>query len=322
MEKAFFNHIRSEITPLLRMAKDDVLVAMAWFTSKELFQELLDCLSRGVRVELVLLDDASNFMYYAPDFNQFIKAGGIMRIAKVENGFMHHKFCVIDSEIVITGSYNWTYSAETKNIENIVMTNNNVVVTQYRNEFKKLASYTPKVSTSPRLSWEELAIRPNTNYVELNNEIEYISKAQKLPIRKVVYTHTKVTVEEVPSNPVSKYNLGIKMSSRGDDNSFETIIPKGAKLPYLSEYHNFYSYLDRRKNLVITILYNDKAGRRYIANRNISDITMGRNDWELTIQVQFSLLQNGDLLAEVRCVETSKTIQVKMSNIDLVEYVS
>lgn len=320
MEKAFFNQIRSEITPLLHKAKGEVLVAMAWFTSNELFQELLDCINRGVNVELVLLDNASNFMYYAPDFNLFIKAGGIMRIAKVENGFMHHKFCVIDSDIVITGSYNWTYSAETKNIENIVMTDNKVVVTQFRNEFKKLTSYTPKVSKSPRLSWEELAIRENINYVELNNEIEYISKAQKLPIRKIVYTHTKVTVEDVPPNPVSRYDIGIKISSKGDDNSFQTIIPKGAKLPYLSQYLECHTVKERRRYF-ITILYKTESDRRYITERNINDITLG-DDEISNIQIQFSLLQNGDFLAEVRCVETNKAIQVKMSNIDLVEYVS
>jgi phosphatidylserine/phosphatidylglycerophosphate/cardiolipin synthase-like enzyme len=42
-------------------------------------------------------------MYYAPDFNEFIKAGGKLRIANAENGFMHHKFCVIDNDLAITG---------------------------------------------------------------------------------------------------------------------------------------------------------------------------------------------------------------------------
>ena len=118
MEQAYFINIRSKIIPILNEAKKEILIAMAWFTSNELFLSLLESLTRGVKVELVLLDNATNFMYYAPDFNEFINAGGILRIAKPENGFMHHKFCIVDDKVVITGSYNWTYYAETRNIEN------------------------------------------------------------------------------------------------------------------------------------------------------------------------------------------------------------
>ena len=91
MEKAFFKNIRSEIIPLLRDAKKSVNIAMAWFTSNELFEELLRCRNRGITVELVLLDNPTNFMEFAPDFNRFIQAGGIFRLAHPENGFMHYR---------------------------------------------------------------------------------------------------------------------------------------------------------------------------------------------------------------------------------------
>lgn len=106
MERAFFKEIRSKIISQLEDAKKEVIVAMAWFTSGELFEALLNCRKRKVSVKLVLLDNATNFMPYAPDFNELISAGGIVRIARLENGFMHHKFCVIDGRLVITGSYN------------------------------------------------------------------------------------------------------------------------------------------------------------------------------------------------------------------------
>ena len=34
---------------------------------------------------------------------------------------MHNKYCIIDNDTVITGSYNWTTAAETKNDENITI---------------------------------------------------------------------------------------------------------------------------------------------------------------------------------------------------------
>jgi phosphatidylserine/phosphatidylglycerophosphate/cardiolipin synthase-like enzyme len=34
---------------------------------------------------------------------------------------LHHKFAVIDGRYVVTGSYNWTESAERRNRENLVI---------------------------------------------------------------------------------------------------------------------------------------------------------------------------------------------------------
>jgi phosphatidylserine/phosphatidylglycerophosphate/cardiolipin synthase-like enzyme len=34
---------------------------------------------------------------------------------------MHHKFTAVDEKIMVTGSYNWSYSVEEKNDENLVV---------------------------------------------------------------------------------------------------------------------------------------------------------------------------------------------------------
>ena len=106
MELACFSEIRNKIIPFLNNATDKIQVAMAWFTSAELFDALLSCLRRKVHVELVLLDNAINYMYYAPDFNELINARGFLRNADSFVRFMHHKMCVKDNKIAITGSYN------------------------------------------------------------------------------------------------------------------------------------------------------------------------------------------------------------------------
>jgi len=51
---------------------------------------------------------------------------------------MHHKFAVIDDKITITGSYNWTRSAESRNYENILVTDSKDVAKAYNKEFYKL----------------------------------------------------------------------------------------------------------------------------------------------------------------------------------------
>ena len=320
MEKAFFNNIRSEIIPLLNQAKEEVVIAMAWFTSNELFQALLNCRDRNVKVELILLDNAINFMYYAPDFNLLIEKGGILKIAPLSKGFMHHKFCVIDNRIVITGSYNWTYFAETRNIENIVISDNVDVVLLYKNEFVSLSSDLAKTEESPRLNWDEIENCREINFEELNYEIEHLAKVRSLPEKKVVRSTTTVTIEEMPLNPISKYDIGIKTTKDGDDCFMTPIIRAGTRLPYISEPLKTYNYSDHRDDIVLTVLYGNDGEKILITEKAITEITASRTDWELTITVQFNLLQNGDLLAEIRCLETGRTLRISVSNSDFVDY--
>jgi len=51
---------------------------------------------------------------------------------------MHHKFMIIDGKKTLTGSYNWTRSAEEKNEENIVLINDIRTATTFQLEFEKL----------------------------------------------------------------------------------------------------------------------------------------------------------------------------------------
>lgn len=51
---------------------------------------------------------------------------------------MHNKFCVIDNQKVLTGSYNWITNAESKNDENVLITIDNDTATKYSIEFRRL----------------------------------------------------------------------------------------------------------------------------------------------------------------------------------------
>lgn len=133
-----FSNIRSELIRCLNEAEQEVTVAMAWFTNQELFHTLLQLLSKGVHVELILLDDVINHCSFGVDFNQFIEKGGNFYLYPKSLSFMHNKFCVIDNKIAITGSYNWTNYAETRNLENIIVTDDEKVIEDYKGYFMEL----------------------------------------------------------------------------------------------------------------------------------------------------------------------------------------
>lgn len=315
MEQAFFSNIRKQIISHLDSATSEVVVAMAWFTSGELFDSLLKCLSRNVKVDLILLDNATNFMGCAPDFNILVKAGGTLRIATLNQGFMHHKFCIIDNKIAITGSYNWTYSAENRNIENILVTDCQETVDLFKAEFKDLISRYSETNKCPRLTLEEVGNDPNIDLEMINYEIEKISQVKKIPVKKVIKTSTLVSIEEKPLNPISRYNIGV-LDNHGN---IEPIISAGDRLPKTSS-ATFYNHIEYRSNLVLGIYYGHGKDQRLVSETPITEITGNRSDDELEIMIEFTLVQSGDLIAEVRCVETNKVICVKAFNSNFIRY--
>ena len=321
MQHAYFCDIRNQIIPLLKNAKHEIRIAMAWFTSTELFDTLLECCQKGIKIELILLNDANNFMNYAPDFNDFIKAGGTLRIANRDIGLMHHKFCVVDDTVIMTGSYNWTYNAEMKNIENILITDDKDIILQYQNAFKALADRLVISSNSPRLTWEDIEHYENVDFYELNNELKYISKAKNLPIRKVYQPSSKVVqILEIKKKPYSSKNVGIQFTTNGKE-AFYVIIEKDKPLPCKSEVVNMKLNVgsmmkcDIRKGPDI-----DLKNTTSIHNASVSQITQGSTNKQLSVSLQMSLNENGYLKVSICCSETGKEMDINTIDSNIVRY--
>ncbi|MEM4311114.1 MAG: phospholipase D-like domain-containing protein [Nitrososphaerales archaeon] len=51
---------------------------------------------------------------------------------------MHHKVAIIDGMIVITGSYNWSSSAEDVNDENLIILKDREIALSYEKEFQRV----------------------------------------------------------------------------------------------------------------------------------------------------------------------------------------
>lgn len=322
MEKACFTNISSEIISLLNNAKSEVLVAMAWFTSAELFEALQSCISRKVHVELILLDSPTNFMYYAPDFNRLLTPHSCLRIAKQDVGIMHHKFCIIDSKLVITGSYNWTYRAETYNIENVLITDVSSIVCSYRQEFDQLASNIEISTYSPRLTWNEIQQRDDVDVREINYEIKHICKTRNLPVMNVIKASTVVQVVETKRIPYANRYIGIEVIDN-NKNYFDSFIEPREQLPIKTKTHNL--YFDSMNETVFPCTFicgttNNRDSAQLIKEVNLIDLTKGISDLNLLIQFSMSLDVNGSLRIDITCPATGKKMMISDINSNYVKY--
>lgn len=148
--EAFFTDIRSILLREIGLAQQSILVAVAWFTDRQLFDALLARQRAGVVVSLCLTQDEQriNFQLGGLPFSELETAGG--RVWVVADSLMHHKFCVLDGRDVLTGSYNWTNKAARSNQENVVLTTGDPELAQhFSREFRRLTQQPDPLAADP-----------------------------------------------------------------------------------------------------------------------------------------------------------------------------
>ena len=65
--------------------------------------------------------------------------GGGLDVRLDGNPFnMHHKFLIIDRQTVVTGSYNFTFSAEEHNDENLLVIHDREIAGTFGDEFARI----------------------------------------------------------------------------------------------------------------------------------------------------------------------------------------
>lgn len=139
--KAHFSNIHKVIIHHLEQAQTEIVAAIAWFTDRDIFEVLCKKARSGVKVSVALIGDEINQGPSGLNFQRLSNFGGqviFLPPGSRDAPTMHHKFCVIDSATVITGSYNWSQKARS-NDENItVVTESKDFAGKYLNTFDSL----------------------------------------------------------------------------------------------------------------------------------------------------------------------------------------
>jgi hypothetical protein len=136
--EAVFENIAQRIAQEINKAKSSIYIAVAWFTNQTLFDELVKKAKEGQTILLMISNDEinSNSSIVFEELN--VGNSRVFRIGDGKKELLHHKFCVIDHDTVISGSYNWSYKAET-NFENITITSDDFsLAEQFISKFKEL----------------------------------------------------------------------------------------------------------------------------------------------------------------------------------------
>lgn len=136
MTQAHFKDIRNKIIEQIGSSKEEILICVAWFTSKEILGKLIDKAESGCKIKIIISDHFENKRL---SFKEIQNKSGLINILSTSSGrFLHDKFAIFDKRKVIFGSYNWTNSAEFFNHENVIISDDETLVKQFLGRFKFL----------------------------------------------------------------------------------------------------------------------------------------------------------------------------------------
>lgn len=246
---------------------------------------------------------------------------------------MHNKFCIFDGSIIITGSYNWTYSAESRNAENIIITDAENVCEDYTKYFTNLWNQLTEVKEYSRMNISDMEadilIQEYDNIVDeykcmqenniiKSNAINLIYESRKnIGINKLATIVTQVN----RYNPTLKMNIGMRCRIKGVDNKTLNIIKQGQKLPFTNTVETC-TVSDNQKCIVCDILFgnsdeaNNNKSLLKIELDNLPQLKAG----EVKFKTKVTVDTNGYMHVEFVCANTGISKEAFYNCSELINY--
>ena len=326
MITSHFKEIRKELLQVLSQSKQDISIAVYWFTNQELFDCLLTQLKRNINVKLIIHNDFINNRESGLEFQQLIDSGCEFYFSDNDNP-MHNKFCIIDGEVLVNGSYNWTYYAEEKNRENIIIIKNEKeVIDSFVNEFNRLTSLTTSLKEIKHITQFEIELNDELNHKEyLSKDILYkanSTKDVKLVAKAFEYCPDNIRIQKLADNLnlLKKTMLNTDIAVSVVNDNIKYLAKKGDVVP--STYSTILrTNLDNQTRSYTKIVYgnNLKASQnKMLAEFNFIEIPplpKGKAEIKFT----FSIDMDGSITIELLSLNNGKKMMKKITNLEILK---
>ncbi len=121
------------IVGLINSSRKTLQIAIYEIDHPDVVKAIIEAKKRGVKVEMVM-DDRMKKEWA----EKKLESEGIPIVFDDRKPYMHNKFAVIDSQLVLTGSTNFTESEIYRNDNNLVVINSRLVAENYLKEFYEM----------------------------------------------------------------------------------------------------------------------------------------------------------------------------------------
>ena len=129
-----------KIIDAINTAENDLNVETMLITRTDLANAISDAKQRGVEVHVITNRENNNSDAVNDILNSALPAGKYV-FDNSASGILHHKLAIVDANyvasdpLIITGSHNWSNSANDRNDENTLIIHNAEIANQYLQQF-------------------------------------------------------------------------------------------------------------------------------------------------------------------------------------------
>jgi phosphatidylserine/phosphatidylglycerophosphate/cardiolipin synthase-like enzyme len=131
--------IKRNIIKIIDKTRHTLDVAVYSLTEKEIVQHICNAKKRGVQVRVLTDKDMSSNKFQREALKRLVH-NGIQVKSNTHNGYMHLKLLISDENCLVTGSYNLSKNAETKNDEVMIFINNKEMGNEWTTIFNNMWS--------------------------------------------------------------------------------------------------------------------------------------------------------------------------------------
>lgn len=189
--------VSCEIERAIRSADSKIDFAVLSFTYNDLGAAIADEHLEGTVVRGFIESTSDQGTEY-----DFLLASNVNVMDHPPSPSMHHKYVIVDADapssdpLVVTGSHNWSTSAETRNDENTLIIHDESITNQYWQEFEARWANLVGITAVPSLEGFDIKTYPNpaSSYVQLDMTLENMEDIQ-------------VEVFDVNGKPVQVFEL-------------------------------------------------------------------------------------------------------------------
>lgn len=128
--------VTDQIVAEIEQARESIVFMAYSFTSDPIAEAINARAADGVSVRGVF-DESQNSSNKGGEYDAFLDAGYDVKLDGI-SGLQHSKVIIIDGKTVITGSFNFSASAENNNDENIVIIHDAGIAAQYLQAFEPI----------------------------------------------------------------------------------------------------------------------------------------------------------------------------------------
>ncbi|MGD0518082.1 MAG: phospholipase D family protein [Thermoguttaceae bacterium] len=122
----------------IESARSSIFIQAYSFTSVPIAKAVVEAYKRGVHVEAILDRSQKTEQYSEADYLHY---SSVPVLIDCEHAIAHNKIMIIDGQVVITGSFNFTKQAEHSNAENLLIIRDKYLADQYAANWKLHAEH-------------------------------------------------------------------------------------------------------------------------------------------------------------------------------------